>query len=32
MSEDMKALEDMLADGGLQADSEEVEAYKYTYR
>ena len=32
MAEDMKVLERMLADGGLEASSDEVEAYKYTYR
>ena len=32
MAEDMKVLEGMLADGGLEASSDEVEAYKYTYR
>lgn len=32
MAEDMKVLEEMLADGGLEASSDEVEAYKYTYR
>ena len=32
MAEDMRVLEGMLADGGLEASSEDVEAYKYTYR
>ena len=32
MAEDMKVLEGMLADGGLESSSEEVEAFKYTYR
>ena len=32
MAEDMKTLEDMLKDGGMKDGSEEVEAYKYTYR
>jgi len=32
MSEDMKVLEDMLADAGLDKDSEEMEAYKYAFR
>ena len=32
MAEDMKVLEGRLADGGLEASSDEVEAYKYTYR
>ena len=32
MAEDMKVLEGMLRDGGLEPSSEEVEAYKYTYR
>ena len=32
MAEDMKVLESMLADGGLEASSDDVEAYKYTYR
>ena len=32
MAEDMKTLEDMLKDGGMDVGSEEIEAYKYTYR
>ena len=32
LSEDMKVLEGMLADAGLDKDSEEVEAYKYAFR
>ena len=32
MAEDMRVLEGMLADGGLEASSEDVEAYKFTYR
>ena len=32
MAEDMRVLDEMLADGGLKVGSEEVEAYKYNYR
>ena len=32
MAEDMRVLDEMLADGGLKLGSEEVEAYKYNYR
>ena len=32
MAEDMRVLDEMLADGGLKVGSEEVEAYKYSYR
>ena len=32
MAEDMRVLEEMLADGGLKVGSKEVEAYKYNYR
>ena len=32
MSEDMERLVDMLKDGDIEDGSEEVEAYKYTYR
>jgi len=32
MSEDMKVLEEMLAEAGLDKDSDEMEAYKYAFR